>query len=216
MTRFISLVSFPVFLGLLATANELIPLVFGDKWDRAIIPLQIIICFSLIRSFASPAGGIVTALGKPSIEFTFNLIQAPILLVGVLVGIKYGIIGVAVAMSLVVGIMALLFLKVSISLIDLRLRNIFEVLFPAFLSSSLMMTLVLIVRGILLNQFGYKDYQVLLVCVPFGVMVYLGILFLFFRRSFLMFWNMFMDIIGSRLVGIKKIYPAFGSKTAID
>lgn len=208
MTRLLSLISFPLFLGMVPIAQEFVPLVFGEKWNGAIIPLQIIICFALIRSFVSPCGQIVVALGRPRIEFIFNLVQAPLLITGVLIGAKYGIIGVAIAMSFLAGMMSFIFLKVSINLIHLRLRNILGVIYPALLSSLLMMIFVFWIRN-LLFELGYKEHHILFACVPIGAIIYFGILRTFFRSSFEMLWNLFKDVAGNQLALMKKAYPAY-------
>lgn len=203
MMGLLSLLCFPIFIGLLAMANELLPVVFGEKWNRSIIPLQIIIGFTLIRSLVSPAGQIVLAMGRPNIEFKFNLIQVPLLLIAVLIGASYGIIGVAIGMSLVVGIMGLIFLRISIGLIDLNFEGMLKVIFPALVSSLLMFFLVLALRYIMINL-GYKSYQVLLGCIPSGTVIYFLTLLIFFRGSFQMLWSVFVDVLGGRVVGIKK------------
>jgi O-antigen/teichoic acid export membrane protein len=203
MTRLLSLISFPLFMGLLAVANELIPFVYGEKWNRSIIPLQIIIGFTLIRSFVSPCGQIVLAKGRPDIAFKFNAFQVPLLLVAVLISVSYGIVGVAIGMSLVVGLMGLIFLRISIGLINLNLGSILKAIFPALISSSLMLFLVMTLRYILIDL-EYKDYQVLLVCVPFGAVIYFLALIVFFRSSFQMLWSMFMDILGNGIVSINR------------
>lgn len=205
MTRLLSLISFPLFIGLMAMANELIPAVFGEKWNRSIVPLQIIIGFAMINSFVSPCGQIVLTLERPEIEFKFNLIQAPLLLGGIFIGVKYGIIGVAVAMSLVIGIMALVFLKLSINLIGLGIKDILNALFPALSSSLIMLIPVLLIRYLLL-YFGCRGYQVLLICIPFCGFMYLLALLTFFKNNFQMIWNMFMDISGHCIISLKRVY----------
>jgi O-antigen/teichoic acid export membrane protein len=191
-----------------AVANEAVPIVFGEKWSRAVIPLQIIVGFTLIRSFVSPCGQIVNVMGRPRVEFLFNLVQAPIAFGAVLIGAQYGIIGVSIAMSLPVGLMALGFLKLSVGLIDLPLKNIFRVITPALVSSLVMLGVVASVRFALI-KFGYNNYYILLICVPLGVVVYFGTLLTCFKSSFRMLWNIFMDTVGNRLTGTKKVYPAF-------
>ena len=203
ITRLLSLVSFPLLIGLLAVSNELIPVVYGEKWNRSIIPLQIIIGFALLISFNSLAGQVVLAVGKPNIDFKFNAIQVPLLLVAILIGVSYGIVGVAVGMSVVVGLLGLIFLKISIGLINLNLGNVLRSLSPALISSLLMLVSVLVLRYILIN-FGYKSYQVLLICIPCGAVVYLSALLIFFRSSLQMLWSMCMDILGNPVVGFRR------------
>jgi O-antigen/teichoic acid export membrane protein len=203
MTKLLSLISFPLFTGLMTMANELIPIIFGEKWIRAIVPLQIITGVALITSFVSPCGQIILTLGRPEIEFKFNLIQVPLLLIGIFIGVKHGIIGVAIAMSLVIGVMGFVFLKLSINLINLSLKGILEALSPALLSSLPMLVLMSALRY-LLTSLGYKDYQILLICVPFGAAIYFLALLTFFRSSFQMLWVMFMDLLGNHLIFIRR------------
>lgn len=205
MIRLLSLISFPLLMGLLAMANELVPLVFGEKWNRSIIPLQIIIGFALLTSLNSLAGQIVIALGRPKIPFKFNLAQVPLVLVAILICVKYGIIGVAIAMSLVVGFFGVLFFRSAIGLIDLNVGTVLKVLFPALASSLLMLFLVLALKYVLIGL-ACESFQILLLCIPFGAVVYVFALITFFRSSFQMLWAISMDILGNRITGIGKTY----------
>jgi len=76
----VSLLAFPIMMGMFAVADQLVIQIYGSKWQEGILPLKIIIGFMLIRTIASPGGGVLMALGKPKIEFHFNLVQLPLLL----------------------------------------------------------------------------------------------------------------------------------------
>ncbi len=79
MIRLLSLL-LPLFLGLILFAPEIVRMLYGAKWEVAIMPLQILTGFSLVRSLGSPASGLYNALGKPYIGFYFTLAFTPVFL----------------------------------------------------------------------------------------------------------------------------------------
>jgi O-antigen/teichoic acid export membrane protein len=144
----VSLLSFPIMLGMLAVADQLVIQVYGEKWREGILPLKIIIGFMLVRTIASPGGGILLARGKPKIEFYFNLVQMPLLLTAIVIGAQHGIVGVATGMAAVLGIMGMVFIRIAQSQIQLGWRAFWSDIQPGLLCSLLMMA------GVVLFRFG--------------------------------------------------------------
>ena len=64
-TRYVSLVSVPAAICIIVFAPEFINDVYGAKWAPAIIPLQLLGIYGLIRSVAANMGNIFKAGGKP-------------------------------------------------------------------------------------------------------------------------------------------------------
>ncbi|MCC7054113.1 MAG: oligosaccharide flippase family protein [Gemmatimonadaceae bacterium] len=62
MTEGLALVIFPVFIGIIAVADEAIPLLFGAKWQPAILPLKLLICYALIQALSSVMTNAASAL----------------------------------------------------------------------------------------------------------------------------------------------------------
>jgi len=178
----ISLVAFPCLVGLIVVADELIPLVYGAKWAGAIIPLKLILAFTLVRSIASPGGQLLMALGKPRKEFNFSLIQVVPLLVAVLVGTQFGINGIAAGVALVLTTFAIVFLRVCTREIRLPFSAIIRSILPAAACAGIMAVCVEIL-GVGLAAFGYDEKVVLVGSVFFGALVYSASLWLLFRRN---------------------------------
>ena len=94
MLSLISFVMFPVLLLLFVNAQELAPLIYGDKnADFAQIGMlaQIMMISVLGRCISSPTGGLFNAVGKPQIPLWFTSVFTPLFLGTLYVTSGYGI-----------------------------------------------------------------------------------------------------------------------------
>ena len=77
-----------------------VPIVFGEKWLAA-IPILILICLSAIpRPFANAASRALWALDKPNWDLRWNILFTIFFAIALLIGVNWGIIGVAAAVLL--------------------------------------------------------------------------------------------------------------------
>lgn len=203
MTKFTSLTAFPLLMELLILADLLIPLVYGDKWKEAIMPLQIIIGFILFRVFSSPGGQVLIALGKPDTLFRFNLIQSPFLLAAVFIGSHYGISGAAAGMSSVLIIGSLILVHISAKPLGLSIWSVLQTILPATISSVLMVFSIRFLKYILMSN-GLNSYLTVSILIPSGLGIYLLTLFLFFKDDSRFLWNIIWESLVSRLVPMFK------------
>lgn len=89
--------SFPLTVAMILSAEGIVGLIYGTKWEEVVIPFQILSLFALSRSINSPTSSLFNSLGKPEINFKFGLYFAPVFLLSVYVGGQYGVVGVAIA-----------------------------------------------------------------------------------------------------------------------
>lgn len=74
-----------------------VPIIFGEKWIKA-IPILMIICLSAIpRPFAEAAGQLLQAIDKTHLNLYWNIIFSVIFAVCLLIAVKWGILWVAVS-----------------------------------------------------------------------------------------------------------------------
>jgi teichuronic acid exporter len=91
----------PLVLLQVALAPIYVPLVFGEKWTAA-IPVLMIICLSALpRPFATTCSQLLKAVGRPDIEFRWQLALTSVLGVVLVLATRSGIIGVAIAVLVV-------------------------------------------------------------------------------------------------------------------
>jgi teichuronic acid exporter len=93
----VTLLTFPVFVGFVAVAEEFVLIFLGDKWI-SIIPILIIL--SLARSLTPISSlnlNILNARGRSELFLKADLMKLPISIIALLVAVPYGIFAVAVS-----------------------------------------------------------------------------------------------------------------------
>ncbi len=172
-----SLISYPIFFGLASVAPSFIYLFYGERWMPSVIPLQIM-CFSgLFHLQLKVITIVMNAMGEVKVETGLRAIALILLLIGCGIGSKWGIVGVATAVTMVSGILCL---AVTIYFSHLTQLNFFVLVRPQaapFAASVLMSVMVLLVKNLLLEGDVYS-FSVLFSSVTVGVFAYVGALFI--------------------------------------
>ncbi len=90
-TSFVSLVAFPLFTGLAATAPTLVPALFGAKWQGAAIPLSLLCVLGIITCIGTIQAALITSFGKASWWFGYQLLAGVTNLAVYVVAAPYGL-----------------------------------------------------------------------------------------------------------------------------
>lgn len=69
----LSSINFPIYLFMLITAPQLVPLMFGEQWMDAVIIVQILSLYGALRSIGNPVGALLLAKGRADWGFYWNL-----------------------------------------------------------------------------------------------------------------------------------------------
>ncbi|MEB3830751.1 lipopolysaccharide biosynthesis protein [Phormidium sp. CCY1219] len=78
-----------------------VPIVFGEKWIEA-IPVLMLICLSAIpRPFGQAASQLMIAIGRPDIDFRWNVIFTFMFTLSIFFGVQWQAIGVAIAVLII-------------------------------------------------------------------------------------------------------------------
>lgn len=178
MVKYISVVTFPLMLGMLVVAREFVTVLYGQKWALAVIPLQLMCIAGLIRSVVTTVGTVFLSKGRPDIELKLSIVYFLGIAGGVALGLRYGINGVALAVTIVLLFLAPIVQFIMNRLIHLNFRDYLSALFPALWASLPMLILVVFIR-----QFGYAielpKTIILLATMILGALIYLSALKIF-------------------------------------
>jgi len=170
-----SLLSYPIFFGLAGVAPPLVYLLFGEKWMPSVIPLQILCVSGPFRLHLKVVSIVMNAMGKVRIEVGLRAIALIFLIIGCVVGSQWGIIGVAAAVTLVMGMLSV---AVTIYFSQLTHLSFFALLQPQttpFVASVLMSAMVLLVQDWLFGEDVYSFFA-LISSVILGGLTYVGVL----------------------------------------
>lgn len=97
VTQFTSLIAFPSFLGVAVLAPELVPVLFGSKWQPSIPVMQVLAFIGILHSMVYFNSTVMMAKGKPSWRFRVNCLNAVVNVIAFAVVTRWGILAVAVA-----------------------------------------------------------------------------------------------------------------------
>ncbi len=139
VVNMITLLAVPAAVGIFVLSQQIVLVVYGEKWLPAIAPLQLLTVFTIFRAMASSTGYVFYGLGKPKIEFRIALVRLIVMsaIIYYLV-IHYGLFGAAI--TVLIGmflhwVLGLFFLN---SLIKLKFREYLKSIAQPTLTSLIM------------------------------------------------------------------------------
>lgn len=122
--HYIGLLSIPVAIGMTVFAGPFIYTLYGDKWAPAIVPLQVLGIYGLLRSLAVNMGSVFRAGGKPQWLTSIALLRLAVMGIFLYPAARYfGIVGVSVFSAAVSIVDFLVSAVLTNRIIHARLRD---------------------------------------------------------------------------------------------
>ena len=179
-TSFVSLVAFPLFTGLAATAPALVPALFGAKWQGAALPLSLLCALGIIACIGTIQAALITSFGKASWWFGYQLFAGVTNLAVYLVAAPYGL----RTMITVFVIKTYLFWPVPVAmgmrLLEMDLADYMRPYLPPLIASAALYAAVVYVDSV---SWAATPLVRLSAEIPAGALVYVGALALLAPRS---------------------------------
>ncbi len=178
----INAVSVPVLVGMTAVAPALVPALWGQRWTPT-VPLLMVICMAGVpQAMATSVGWIYQSQNRTTTMFAVGSVSAAAGVLAMVVGLRWGALGVAVAVLLRSWLLLLPTLHFATRLIDLRARRVVADTLPTWGLCAVMFVVVWWLPPVL--GAARDGVAVLLAQVGTGALVYGGGMLLF-RRAFL-------------------------------
>ncbi len=180
--RTISLLTFPLMLGLLVTARPFVLVVMGEQWAEVVPLLQIFCLAGLTMSVGTTVGWIYTSQGRTDIMMRWGLLAGAVRIIAITIGLRWGIIGVAAAW-VASGYLILWYPSWSIAgrLINLRFPEMVRTLAGNFFC-ALGMAAAVFLLGLAVPQ-SWPLWLLLGVQVTAGAVIYIVLALLFRLRT---------------------------------
>lgn len=177
-TRYLSLITVPIGVGLAIIARPFVLVVFSQKWESSIPVVQAIALYSTILSLSYSAGSVYKAIGKPYILSRVSLIeviyQVPIF---IWMAITYKSVYVmAWSLTLLSATSTVLELVVASRVIKMPLKKIINALVPSFLAAFSMSAAVFLFLN---YSSDFSQIFQLIFSILIGGGVYIGTLWVF-------------------------------------
>jgi O-antigen/teichoic acid export membrane protein len=180
MTGSLLLVLLPVCWGLAALSEEFVALVLGAKWTNAAPVLAVISLFVPLRVITRLMQSALDGIGRPEVGL-LNLLTISLCVVpAIVIGVRWGIIGVAIAWCAGQFLALLVNIWRSLPALALSWRLLFGAVGPGILSAVLMYAGVWLVRPLLAETLSLPVLTGVLVSV--GMLAYVSATLLLNRR----------------------------------
>ena len=104
--------------------------IYGEKWSGAIRVLQLLCISGFFRVTTNLAGAVAKATGRVYSEAWRQMIYAVVLIVGALIGIKYGIEGVGIAVIISSLWLYISMAHLAVNIVKIKWYDFFKVHIP--------------------------------------------------------------------------------------
>lgn len=172
----IGLVSIPMLLGLMVVAEPVVLLFFGESWAPAVVLVSILAPVGLAQTMGATTGSVYIAKGRTGWLFMWSLFAGIITTLGVVAGLSWGLVGIAVGRLIANSALFPINLGISLRMVRLRLRDFGVLVRPVAVAGLAMVAVVLVLRGGLDAIELAGGITDLVVSVAVGALVYLGAL----------------------------------------
>ena len=168
----IALITFPMMLGLFAVSRDFVVVVFGEKW-LPMLPVVDVLCWvGMIQSIGTTLGAIYLSMGRIRSAFRLTLFSTPIFIASFVLGLPWGIRGVALGYAIASIALFYVGLSIAFSIVELKFRDFHRALAKPLVASLLMLAAVgLVSRWLALDTVLLAQAR-LIVTVIVGVAVY--------------------------------------------
>lgn len=188
----IAFITFPLMLGLLAAREAFVLTVFGDRWAPVITLLALFAPLAALRSVVTTTGSIFVATGRADLQLRWGVFSNLFVIVGLVIGLNWGIIGVAAGFTIASLLLMYHNLAIPFRLIGMRVGDLLTALRNTAVCSLLMFLTIywldLLVRG------RFESVMVLCVEISVGVLSYTLFTWLLNRQLL----NEFLHTVGLR------------------
>ncbi len=170
-TRAVAAVCAPALLGLVVVAPDFVDVLLGDKWHDVVRLVQILAWVGLLQSLQAMNGDILQALGRANTFFHLTIVFFCGHLVAFVVGLHWGVVGVATAYAISSTILEPLLAAVTARIVGVGFLYIPRAIGGSRFASVTMMSVVALARLGFVSA-GVGPGLRLALCIIIGVVVY--------------------------------------------
>ena len=172
----ISLATFPVMVGLAVTAQPFVRVFLGPKWMPVAALLMVFGPLGALQSITGTTKLIYNTQGKTNLLFRWQVFASVAYVASFVVGLRWGIMGVAVSYTIVWTLLMVPMLVIPFRLVGITLKAFFRAVWPTIWPTLVMAGIAALwLQGI--RRLGVRSSLVeLLSTAALGAAVYIGLI----------------------------------------
>jgi PST family polysaccharide transporter len=137
-TRTMATGTYPFLVLGILIAPWLIPVLFGADWDDAVVPTQLLTAVAMRQVVLMLVGPLFQALGRTRELFGWTVVAVTTTVIGIVIGLQWGIVGVAAGVAISMYLLAPLQIAVAARLVGFEGSEYARELLPAWLAAAAM------------------------------------------------------------------------------
>jgi PST family polysaccharide transporter len=179
--RAIALLTFPMMTGMFVVADSFVLGLLGAKWIEIVPVLQVFCVAGIVTSIVRVTGSLYLSQGAASLQLRVNLFTQPLRIVGVVFGLQWGLMGVAIAFVLTTYINSFITLTIAGRLVNLSVIDFVRTLSPVLVPAIAMAVTIWAIRPVI----GIENELVVFIIQIFsGILLYWGFIFIFKLKAY--------------------------------
>jgi O-antigen/teichoic acid export membrane protein len=192
VTQYVQVFIVPISLGLIITAEPIVLVLLGSQWLGAIPILRLLPIAFLIFSIGTTAGDVYKAIGRPQLLLKMGVLHTVILVPSLLIGVRYQLVGVALALIAVAFLVKMIHLFVIVRVIGVTVSELMSALRPAFLGGT---ALTVVTAPLVYGISDLPPLIQLLIAGVTGASTYVGALWLLEKEVVIKGANTILDAV---------------------
>lgn len=133
----IAMITMPIVTFLFTSADEIVYIILGGQWTAAVAPFRWLAPAAFLTTIGFAPGWLCISLGRADVQLRWTMLSAPVTVTGFLVGVNWGINGVAASFSATWCVLFILFLVWACRESPVRFYDIIQALAVPVISSLL-------------------------------------------------------------------------------
>jgi O-antigen/teichoic acid export membrane protein len=172
MVGLIAFITFPMMLGLMAVSEPFVLVFFGDNWRPVALLLLILAPVGMLQSIGGTVGMIYQARGRTDWMFRWGIVTGICAVTAFVVGLSWGITGVAVAYSIFSFLCLYPNFAIPFRLLSLPMPRLLAHLWRPLCCGMLMVAAVCSLKALI--PASLPNEALLATLIPFGILVYVS------------------------------------------
>jgi O-antigen/teichoic acid export membrane protein len=205
ITEGLSIVTFPLCVGITLVADDFVKLVLGPQWLPAIVPLRLLSVYISMRTIQTIIPQVIIALGDTAFLLRNGVLAIAVMPLAFWIGTHWGLAGVGWAWMVAYPIVAVpMYVKLH-RMIDLQAGEYIRSIWPATSGVLAMAVVVLSVRALLSHDMSYMPR--LLIQAGAGAATYGATIWWVHRARAMAVWSALRDLRRPKRVDTPGINP---------
>jgi PST family polysaccharide transporter len=178
ITQLISIIVFPIFLGMLILVPEIVSALLGEKWSQSAPVLQVLLPIGIIHCLLSPIIAILVGTGQPGRRLRLQALDSVVNLIGFAIAVQWGIVWVAASYVIVGYTLAPIWYWAITKTMDIRWVPYIKLLLRPLLITVVIMQGIITARWFIHDKTG--DINFIILSVVGSILIYFSMTYVLY------------------------------------